>query len=153
MRLRHTFSRSYPGEGSTPDHLYGNLVCNLLEHPDFPRSYCFIRIEILFQHGHVVKIVMGPVQKIWPGPGGVHFLLLGSGEPSLVWVWKISPKNTKFSFFSPLGQKNLFRSGQKYAQAGSGKVGPGPISRSKRHDWELKSEGVVLILGATPKIF
>jgi len=53
-------------------------------------------------------LVMGQGQKFWPGLGRVNFLLLGSGHPSLVWVWvwKISPKNTKFFF---LGQIKSLR--------------------------------------------
>jgi len=31
----------------------------------------------------------------------------------MVWVRKISPTNVEFSSFSPVGQKNLFRSDQK----------------------------------------
>jgi len=38
---------------------------------------------------------------------------VGSGQPSMVWVWKISPKNVKFSIFFPSDKKNLFRLGQK----------------------------------------
>jgi len=35
-------------------------------------------------------------------------LLLGSGQPSLVWVWKISPKNPKKKIFFALQvKKNL----------------------------------------------
>jgi len=40
------------------------------------------------------------VNFFWPGWGQVNFLLLRSGQPSLVWIWKISPKNPKFSIFS-----------------------------------------------------
>jgi len=60
--------------------------------------------------------------------------LLGSGQPSLVWVWKIFPTNPKISNFFPsnkkpvLGQVKkypgqrqvdlLFTVGQRYAQVG-----------------------------------
>jgi len=43
---------------------------------------------------------MGPGQKI---------LLLELGQPFLVWVWKIIPKNPKFSNFFPSGQKKSHR--------------------------------------------
>jgi len=46
-------------------------------------------------------------------PGWVNVLWLGSGQPSMVWVWKISPKNVKFFSFYPSGLKNYFRSGKK----------------------------------------
>jgi len=69
-------------------------------------------------------------------PGQFFNALVGSGQPSLVWVWiwKISPKNVKFFNFFPLDPKNLFGSGQrrvsllftagqKYAQV---RLGQGP---------------------------
>jgi len=46
-------------------------------------------------------------------PSRINFLWLGSGQPFMVWVWKISPKNVKFFNFYPLGQKNLFGLSQK----------------------------------------
>jgi len=42
-------------------------------------------------------------------PGWVNFLLLGwvgSGQPSLVWVWKISSKNTTIFNFFPSNKKS-----------------------------------------------
>jgi len=39
------------------------------------------------------------------GAGQVNFLLLGLGQSSLVWVWKISP--LKIPNFCPSGQKKL----------------------------------------------
>jgi len=47
------------------------------------------------------------------GPGQIFLIRVRSGQPSLVWVWKISPKNIKFFHFIPLNQKNIFGSGQK----------------------------------------
>jgi len=63
--------------------------------------------------------------------GWVKFLLLVSGQPSLDWVWKISPKNLNFS---PLGRLKshqvpcqtqvslLFTAGQNFAWVGSGPI-------------------------------
>jgi len=53
------------------------------------------------------------------------------GQPSMawVWIWKISPKNVKFSIFFPSGQVKKY---QPLIYCGSkvylGRVGPGPIS-------------------------
>jgi len=47
---------------------------------------------------------MGPGQK---------FLLLGLDQPSLVWVWKIFPKNPKFFNFVLFGSKKYHRVGAK----------------------------------------
>jgi len=42
------------------------------------------------------------------GPGWVNFLWLGLGQPSMVWVWKISPRNVKcFNFFHFRSKKSL----------------------------------------------
>jgi len=38
---------------------------------------------------------------------------VGSDKPSLVWVWKISPKNPKFFNFCPSGQKEYHQVGSK----------------------------------------
>jgi len=46
-------------------------------------------------------LAMGPGQKFLPRSGWVNFLLLRLGQPSLVVVWKISPKNPKFFNFFP----------------------------------------------------
>jgi len=55
-----------------------------------------------------IFIVMGPGQKfLILVIGRVKFLLLGSGQPSLVWVWKISTKNSKFSNFLLLLDKEI----------------------------------------------
>jgi len=64
---------------------------------------------------------------------GQNFLTrVGSGQPSMVWVWvwKISPKNVKFFHFFPFWSKKissgkrrvglLFTAGQKNAWVGSG---------------------------------
>jgi len=73
-----------------------------------------------------------PVKFFWPGLGWVKFFeaRVGSGQPSIVWVWKISPKNVKFfNFFGvkkmssgwvkkcpcQRGVGLLFTAGQKYA--------------------------------------
>jgi len=47
---------------------------------------------------------------------------VGSGQPSMVWVWilKISPKNVKFSIFFPSGQKKLLRVGKYPGQSRAG---------------------------------
>jgi len=64
-------------------------------------------------------VVIGPGQKIlarvWLGQFFVAGVRLG--QPSVVWVWKISPQipNPKFFNFSPLGQKKSHRLGQKVA--------------------------------------
>jgi len=79
------------------------------------------------------------VRSIFCGLGQV-----GSGQPSMVWVWvaKISPKNINFfNFFSLRSKKNLFRSSQKVPGSKAGRlliycgskvsshlVGSGPIS-------------------------
>jgi len=67
---------------------------------------------------------------MWPG----QFFLAWVGPAIFdwVWVWKISPKNTKFFIFSPLDQAKkypgqrlvglLFTAGQKYVQVGSGPI-------------------------------
>jgi len=46
---------------------------------------------------------------------------VGSGQPSLLWVWvlKISPKTTNFFNFSPSDQKNLLGLGQKVSGSAS----------------------------------
>jgi len=48
---------------------------------------------------------MGPGQKFLTWLGSGHFLWLGLGQPLMVWVRKISPKNVKFFNFFPSGQK------------------------------------------------
>jgi len=67
---------------------------------------------------------------------------VGSGQPFLVWVWKISPNNIKFSNFFHSGKKNCFESGQEVPWSKAGhplihcgaksmlglKVGSGTIS-------------------------
>jgi len=47
--------------------------------------------------------VMGSGQKIltWVLLGQIFSSWVGPGQPSLVWVWKFSPKNTKFFYFLP----------------------------------------------------
>jgi len=43
--------------------------------------------------------------------GRVNFLWFRSGRVSHLWIWKISPKNVKFSIFFPLVQKKSLRVG------------------------------------------
>jgi len=50
-----------------------------------------------------VGVKVGPDDKLnRVGPGRLDFLLIGSDQPSLVWVWiwKTSPKIPNFSIFS-----------------------------------------------------
>jgi len=76
---------------------------------------------VKFSHNVIISLAMGP---------GHNFLTrVGPGQPSLVWVCKISSNNTNFLFFSLLVRKNwglgqrqvslLFTAGQKYARVGS----------------------------------
>jgi len=39
------------------------------------------------------------------GPGQKFLTQVGSGQPSLVWVWKISPKNPKYFNILLFGSK------------------------------------------------
>jgi len=50
---------------------------------------------------------MGSHQIFLNRAGSIIVARVESGQPSLVWVWKISLKNTKFFNFIPSGQKNL----------------------------------------------
>jgi len=43
-----------------------------------------------------------------------------SGEPSLVWVWKLSPKNPKIFHFLPFGSKKFPWIGSKSTQVKAG---------------------------------
>jgi len=69
------------------------------------------------------------------------------GQPSLVWVWILFPKNPEFFYFCPSGQKKissgqfkkysgqrwvglLFTAGQKYARAGSLPISNFNLSRN-----------------------
>jgi len=45
---------------------------------------------------------------------------VGSGQPFMVWVWKISPKNVKFFHFFPSAQKKSLRVGSKSTQVKGG---------------------------------
>jgi len=82
------------------------------------------------------------VKNFWPRLGLFNFMLLGSGQPSLfwVWVWKISPE---FFCFFPFGSKKSHWVGSKstWVKDGSascllriksmlvsGRVGSGPTS-------------------------
>jgi len=56
------------------------------------------------------------------GPGKNFLTLVGSGQPFMVWVWKISPKNVKFFNFSPLGSRKI-ASGQVRKYPGRRRVG------------------------------
>jgi len=49
-------------------------------------------------------------------PGRVKFLLLGLGRQSLIWVWKISPKNPKIFNFFPFRSKKSHLVGSKSTQ-------------------------------------
>jgi len=72
-----------------------------------------------------VDLVMGPGQNFLTQVGSGQFFVawVRSGQPFMVWVWiwKISPRNVKFSIFFPLGQKNLFGSGQKIPGSKAGR--------------------------------
>jgi len=61
------------------------------------------------------------------GPGQNSLIRVGSGQPSMVWVWKISPKNVKLFIFYPSGffkqypgQKRVSLLFIAYARVGSG---------------------------------
>jgi len=58
---------------------------------------------------------MGPAQNLLTWVGSIFCCLgqVGLGQPSLVWVWKISPKTNKFFNFLPFESKKQFGSGQK----------------------------------------
>jgi len=51
----------------------------------------------------------------------VNSFLLGWGQPSLVWVWKVSPRNPKFFHFFLLGKKNFFWTGKKVPWSKTGR--------------------------------
>jgi len=53
------------------------------------------------------------VKIFWPGSGQFFVARVRSGQPSLVWVWKISPKNHKIFNFCLQIKTNLIGSGQK----------------------------------------
>jgi len=96
----------------------------------------FLKFERPDKGGSYIEMGSGQIFEL----GRVNFFLcaVGSGKPSLVWVWKISPENAKFSIFFPSGQKIscgqikkylgqrrvslLFTASQKYAQVGSGLI-------------------------------
>jgi len=63
--------------------------------------------------GSLVQILAGTVDtsraKIFD-PGQVNYLLLRSSQPSLVWVWKISPENFQIFKFFPFESKKIFSS-------------------------------------------
>jgi len=63
-------------------------------------------------------------KNFWPRLVWVEFLLLGSGQPSLVWhlaYGKFPLKIPNFSIFCPSGQKNLIRKGQKVSGSKPGR--------------------------------
>jgi len=70
--------------------------------------------------------------------GGTFFLLLGSGRGSHLWVWKNSPKNTKFSNFSLRIKKILIELGQKIPLAR-------PYESRTLHERETTSTKVNLV--------
>jgi len=107
-------------------------------------------------HERRLGLVMGLSQKcLTRVESGQYFIAqVGSGLPSLVWVWKISPKNQKIFYFFPFRSKKislgwvkmytgwrrvalLFTAGQKHAQIGSG-----PISIPVR----LNGSAMVMVL-------
>jgi len=49
----------------------------------------------------VLKVVMGQGQNFLTQVGSGQFFVarVGLGQPSMVWVWKISPKKSNFSIF------------------------------------------------------
>jgi len=53
------------------------------------------------------EVVMGPCQIFLTRIGLGQFFVarVRSDQPFMVWVWKISPKNFKFSIFLPSDQK------------------------------------------------
>jgi len=65
------------------------------------------------------------------GPGPKFLIRVGSGQPSMVWVWKISPKNGKyFNFFLRVGSKSTWVEGgsASYLLQVKSKLRSGPIS-------------------------
>jgi len=62
------------------------------------------------------SIVMGLGQKILTWVGSNFVAQVGSGQPSLVWVWIW---NQNFSIFCPSGQKNVIGSKSTRVKAGS----------------------------------
>jgi len=67
-------------------------------------------------------LVMGPGQNFWPRSGQIFVAQVGSGQPSLVWVWiwKFSPKNPKFFSFLTFGSKKCHRVGLKSTRVKAG---------------------------------
>jgi len=60
-----------------------------------PLIYCGSKVKLRLGQGpYLVEIA----------PGQKHPGWVGSGKPSMVWVWKISPKNVKFFNFFPSGR-------------------------------------------------
>jgi len=64
------------------------------------------------------------------GPGQKHLTWVESGQPSMVWVRKISPINVKFFNILPYGSKSTWVKGglASYLLRVKSKVGSGPIS-------------------------
>jgi len=81
----------------------------------------------------MIFVVMGPGQKLLTRVrSGQYFVArIVSGQPSMVWVWKISPKNVKFLILFPFGSKNIILAwAKRYSgQRRVGPVGSEPISR------------------------
>jgi len=68
------------------------------------------RITLLIQPMYILNtfLVKGFSQNFSPRSGQFFVEQVRSDQPSFVWVWKISPKNTKFfSFFSFGSKKSL----------------------------------------------
>jgi len=62
------------------------------------------------------------VKILWPRSGQNFVAQAGLGQPSLVWVWKFSPKNFKFFNFLLFGSTKVFL-GQVKKYPGKSQVG------------------------------
>jgi len=111
-------------------------VCQELNVPTLPNFlFLYISISLFFQLGNVIwfwllmkncfwltkstNVSLG-LSRLWlvMGSGQFFVSLVGSDQPSWVWIWKISPKNIKFFKFSPSDQKKSLRVRSKSTQVG-----------------------------------